>query len=392
MFSADCPSRAVPAFTLALAMCAACVAFAAPPAPAAFAAPPAVSGPPAAASPELELSSSQLRALGVETASARARKTLELAGLPAEVVVPNAQMRVVAAPLAGLVEQVLVSAPQQVRRGQPLLRLQSPALADLQHTFLQATTQLQLAQTQRTRDDTLLTEGLVSESRAQATRARQVEAQASLAERTQQLRLAGLPEDAIEGLRAGRRIDSALVVVSPIDGTVLELMALAGQRVEVATALLKVARLDPLWIEIQVPATRAAGVREGAAVSVLSPPATGRVIVVGRRVSPSNQTVLVRALATEGSQRLMPGQSVQVAVEVDAPGGQWQVPVAALSREGPAASVFVRTAGGFRRQPVTVVAEGAQYGIVAGPLTVGDAIAVRGVAALVAAFAAGVVR
>lgn len=393
MFSKACPRRAIPVFVLALVASAVCVAFAAPPAPAALPAPLAVSGQaasaPGPAKAELRLSVSQLRALGIETANARVRKALELTGLPAQVVVPNAQMRVVATPLAGLVEQVLVSAPQQVRRGQPLLRLQSPALADLQHTFLQAATQTQLARTQRERDDTLLTEGLVSESRAQATRARHVEAQASLAERTQQLRLAGLPEDAIESLRAGRRVDSALVVVSPIDGTVLELMALAGQRVEVATALVKVARLDPLWVEIQVPAARAPGVREGATISVLSPPATGRVIVVGRQVSHSNQTVLVRALATEGSQRLMPGQSVQVAIEVDAPGGQWQVPVAALSREGPAASVFVRTAGGFRRQAVTVVAEGAEYGIVAAPLTAVDAIAVRGVAALVAAFAAG---
>ena len=47
-------------------------------------------------------------------------------------------------------------------------------------------------------------------------------------------------------------------------------VAQAGQRLEAYTPIYRIARLDPLWLEIQVPLARAAGVREGARVRVPS--------------------------------------------------------------------------------------------------------------------------
>lgn len=335
---------------------------------------------------ELKISPEQVKALGVETAPVLRQASTEIAGLPALVVVPNEQLQVVSAPLAGLVEQVLVAAHEPVKKGQVLARLQSPQLADLQHTYLQAATQASLARANLERDGALFKEGIIAESRYLAARSHAVETAADLAERTQALRLAGMSPEAIERLRAGQRVGTLVELVSPLDGVVLEQLAVAGQRLEAAAPVLKVARLTPLWLEIQLPIARLAEVREGAAVSVPSAQASGEVIAVGRSVASGNQTVLVRARIERGAERLRPGQYVEASLAMSGEQEAFSVPTQALARVAGAPVVFVRTPQGFRAQPVTLHGEAGGRAVLGG-LRGDEQVAVKGVAALKAALA-----
>ena len=335
---------------------------------------------------EVKISQEQAKALGVETAPVLRQAGTEIAGLPALVVVPNEQLQVVSAPLAGLVEQVLVAAHEPVKKGQVLARLQSPQLADLQHTYLQAATQASLARANLERDGALFKEGIIAESRYLASRSHAAETAADLAERTQALRLAGMSPEAIERLRAGQHVGTLVELVSPLNGAVLEQLAVAGQRVEAAAPVLKVARLSPLWLEIQLPVARLAEVREGAAVSVPAAQAEGEVIAVGRSVASGNQTVLVRARVERGAERLRPGQYVEASLAVSGEQAAFSVPTEALARVAGAPVVFVRTPQGFRAQPVTLLGEAGGRAVLGG-LKGDEQVAVKGVAALKAALA-----
>jgi CRP-like cAMP-binding protein len=288
------------------------------------------------AAEELKVSPEQVKALGIETASVSTQAKAEITGLPALVVVPNEQLQVVAAPLAGLVERVLVAAHEPVKKGQVLARLQSPELADLQHTYLQAATQASLARSTLERDEALYRDGIIAESRYLASRSHAVETAADLAERTQALRLAGMSAEAIARLRAGQRVGTLVELVSPLDGVVLEQLAVAGQRLEAAAPVFRVARLAPLWLEIQLPVARLGEVRERAAVSVPAAPASGEVIAVGRSVSSGNQTVLVRARVDGGAERLRPGQYVEASIAALTRDARFSVPAGAvgLFRQG----------------------------------------------------------
>jgi len=124
-----------------------------------------------AAEAQLKMSAAQLEALGVQTVVLEQRTAGSIEGLPAQVVLPNRQVRVVSAPLPALVESVLVATQQPVAQGQLLARLHSPELADLQHTFLQAATQASLARANLERDESLYAEGIIAESRLLAARA-----------------------------------------------------------------------------------------------------------------------------------------------------------------------------------------------------------------------------
>lgn len=340
------------------------------------------------AADEVKVSPAQAKALGIETAPVTPRAGAEITGLPALVVVPNDQLQVVSAPLAGLLEQVLVAAHQSVKKGQVLARLQSPELADLQHTYLQAATQANLARANLERDTALYKEGIIAESRFLATRARAVETTADLAERTQALRLAGMSSADMAKLRAGQRVGTLVELVAPFDGAVLEQLAVAGQRLEPRAPVVKVAQLAPLWLEIQLPIARLAEVREGAAVRVPAVQASGEVIAIGRSVASGNQTVLVRARIDQGTDGLRPGQYVEASLAVSAQAGAFGVPAQAVARLAGKPVVFVRTPEGFTAQPVEVLGEASGSAVVAG-LQGDEQVAVKGVAALKAA-AAGI--
>lgn len=332
---------------------------------------------------EIPLTEAQIRSLGVTTARPEPQPQREVLGLAAEVMVPNNQLHVVSTPLPGLVESVLVAVNETVKRGQVLARMQSSALAEAQRGYLQALTQMQLAKANLDRDQKLSAEGLIAESRLLSTKASHVEASALLAERRHALKLSGMSDKAVAGLQGGTTITSAVTILAPVDAVVIEQVAQAGQRLEAYTPLYKLAQLDPLWLEIQVPLARSAGVREGAPVRVPSVEAEGRIISVGKAVTPESQTIMLRALISKNAARLRPGQYVEASVGTTATQGtQWRVPNGALARVKDKVYVLAKSGTGFRAVPVTLVDESARSAVVSGDLGSDAAIAVEGVAAL----------
>lgn len=335
------------------------------------------------ASDDLELSPTQIQALGISSAPLPPKSTGEIAGIPAQVVIPANQLFVVSTPLPAMVEQTLAGVGDHVRKGQVLARLQSPALAEAQRGFLQASTQEHLAKGNYTRDEQLWKDGIIAESRYRSAQSLYIEASAALAEREQMLLLAGMSAHAIARLQAGDKLNSLLEVTSPIDGAVLEKTVSAGQRLDSATPLFKVARLYPLGLEIQAPLAIMQGLREGAEVSIPAYASSGKITAVGHSLSDSNQTILLRALIYKGAQNLRPGQHVEVSIATRSVAtAQWKIPNAALARVQGKTLVFVVTPKGFRAESVVVLNEGAQDTVITGKFSGAEKIAIHGVAVL----------
>jgi RND family efflux transporter MFP subunit len=330
----------------------------------------------------------QMQSVGIETQALSGGGDGTRRSLPAQVVVPNAQIRVVAAPVAGLVQTMAVAPNDAVKQGQVLARLQSPMLIEAQREFLQAATQAQLAQASYRRDEQLFTEGIIAEGRYQATRANYTQAAAALSERRQALRLYGMTEGAINALQAGRGMSGTLDIVSPIAGIVLEQMASAGQRADVSAPLYRVAQLAPLWLEVQATPAAAAGIVPGAAVTVPSAAlngtaASGKVLSVGRVLDPTTQTVMIRAEISQGAEALRAGQYVEAQVAVAAGGEkQWRIPASAVARLQGKTYIFVQSKGGFVPVEVKLLGETPTAATVTGALHGDERVAVKGIAAL----------
>ena len=332
---------------------------------------------------ELVLSANQKQTLGIITAPLPPKQQGELSGMPAQVVIPGNQLFTISTPLAAMVEQMLVGVGDSVTKGQLLATLQSPALAEAQRGLLQASTQSQLAKDNLARDEKLWQDGIISESRYRATQSQYREASAALAERKQMLKLSGMSDNAVSQLQSGSNLNSLLSVASPIDGVILEKNASAGQRLDAAVSLFKVATLDPLALEIQAPLASTRGLKVGAAVSVPAYGATGKLTAIGRSLSGGNQTILLRALINQGTESLRPGQFVEASINTNANSTtQWSVPNSALARINGKALIFVETVKGFRGETVSVLHEGAENSLISGKFNGDEKIAVQGVSAL----------
>lgn len=331
---------------------------------------------------EIKVTPAQAQAMGVATAPLAGAVPAGGKGLPARVVIPNQQLHIVAAPVAGLVESMAVAPNQAVKKGQPLARLQSPELVEIERGLLQAATQAQLARESLSRDEKLFQEGIIAESRYLAAKSRHAEAAAALSERRQALRLAGLGEAAIQRLEKSRSLSGAIEIAAPVGGVVLEQLAVPGQRAEAATPLYKLAQLNPLWLEIQAPIALVSSLQAGAEVSVPAYSARGKVTQIGRGVEEGSQTVAVRAEVRQGAENLRPGQFVEAVLAADGSGRHWHVPNTALVRLRDQPYVFVQTATGFRAQAVKLGGETAGSSVVTGEFRGDERIAVRGTASL----------
>jgi len=346
---------------------------------------------PAVAGDRIELTPGQQRAFGVELAEATPAQQTLTRRYPAQVAVPNPQLRVVAAPQAGVLEALLVAEGERVEAGQALARLRSPQLVDAQSAYLESVIRFELAESELARDRQLHREGVIAERRLLESQARYKELSTLAEQRRQILGLAGLSEADVDTLTRTRRLSSSLPVHTPIGGVVLEQMVSTGQSVAAADPLYRVAELDPLWVEVHVPVDRLSGLTLGNRVLLPALGTEGRIITIGRMVHGEDQGVLVRAEVHDGVGQLRPGQFVEVQLGAGTDDGspRWRVPAVAVMRNAGAAYILAARDGGFAVLPVTVIAEEEDSAVVTGPIQADDRLAVSGVVALKAVWLGG---
>jgi cobalt-zinc-cadmium efflux system membrane fusion protein len=222
-------------------------------------------------SSEIPMTEVQLAALGVRVAAPLPAAEAGTLRFPARVMVPPTAERAVVAPLAGTVEQLLVSAGDTVRVGQPLAMLFSAELSTLKAGYVQMQAAERLARADLDRDTALHADGIIAARRMEETRGRHQVAAAQLDETRQRLRLAGVGDAELSG-KAGAAMSAAMTLRAPQDGVVLAQAAQVGERVEAGTLLFRVAKLDRLWLDVQVPVEAAARLKAGDTLRLKAPP------------------------------------------------------------------------------------------------------------------------
>ena len=340
---------------------------------------------PATTDVTIRLDERQFRAGGFELARVEPETGPSEILLPGSVVVPPTQLRIIAAPAAGLIESLFVAPDERVRAGQAVARLRSSELVEAQRLFLEASTAHELAQEKLRRDEQLFRERVIAERRLIVTRAEATGAASALDERTQLLNLLGLSDHEVAELRRTRRIQQGLTVTSPVTGVVLGRAATPGERVAQSAPLMTIGDLQTLWVNIQVPLSRAPALEVNARVLVPAQGAEGFVLRIGRTADAATQSVTAVAEMQRGTDALRPGQAVTVAMQLRGSGmPQYRVPAGSVVRHRERSWVFIRTPQGFLARPVTVLNETAQFTSIRGGLAPNEQIATRGILALLA--------
>jgi membrane fusion protein, heavy metal efflux system len=337
----------------------------------------------------ISLDEREIRAAGISTAPVEQERGESELSLPGTVVIPPSQLRVVAAPANGLVESVLVAVDEAVTAGQPIARLRSPDLVEAQRQYLAALADEALAADRLRRTRTLWESRVTPERELRVVETEAVNAKSRLDERAQILNLMEMSEAEIETLRSSRRIFSAVTVHAPVSGSVVKRDASPGQRVEAAAPMISLATLEPLWVNIQVPAARLPTINSGEVVMLPAYGVTGQIVRIGRTIDPATQSAVAVAEISSANGMVRPGLAVAVTIRISPNGkSQWSVPATAVVRHRDRAWIFVKDPRGFVARPVQVISETSRSTSVRGSLSPGDQVAERGVIALLSELAA----
>ena len=337
----------------------------------------------------IPLDDEQISHLGVRTATPQPVSGIPLAQAPGRVVLPPAQEFAITSFQSGLITRVNVPLGVKVKKGQILAEIDSVALVDLQRAVVDAQSVFGVAEAKFRRDETLLKEGVISRVRWQETRSDFDRAQATLRAAEQTLMASGVSTAEIQKLKAGSQINGLYRVLAPVDGIVLERLAIVGQRVDALSPLFRIGKLDELWLEVDMPQERLKEARIGDWVTVESPRVRARINEISKSVDPKSQSALVRARVEQGSETILPGMNVNVLLRHRSTDRIFKVPVAAVFSHEGRDYVFVKRATGFEAVEVAVAGQEAYNTVLHEGLQGNELIAVQGVAGLKAAWAGG---
>ena len=255
-----------------------------------LAAEPAKTSPAAASHPAIAWTAAQVQAAGVTTQTVGSTTAGAAAGLVLQgtVELPPQATELLSTPVAGVVQQVLVGAGQRVKAGEPVARLLSPELVVWQRELLQAQAQARLAASKLARDEKLHAEGIIAGLRLQDSRTQNELAQLALRERRQTLQMAGAST-------TNETLQPGLTLRASAAGTVLEITATPGQRLDAGMPVAKVARNGQLAIALQATPEQAHSLRTGDLLAVQGCKTPARLTAIVPQVSAGNQAVQLRA-------------------------------------------------------------------------------------------------
>ena len=270
---------------------------------------------------------------------------------------------------------VFFRATRQNQAGAALAIFSSPHLADSLRQLREAELDARNAQTALERDQVMHDAGIIPAARLQITHNRQRAAEAALAAQQAVLRASGL-------ITSSRDYASGQIV-APRTGTVVDVQASVGQRVESGAVLFRMADLRQLQLDVTVSADKAALLRVGDTVHVPSHGAQATLVGIGRSLDASQQARARARVTVPG--RLQVGQVLQVQLQPTRPTGAesaWQVPARSLLQLQGRHWVLVATSKGFSPTPVQVLSSNDELITVQGPLRSGQRVVSAGLAAL----------
>jgi RND family efflux transporter MFP subunit len=288
------------------------------------------------------------------------------------VIIPAASIRIIAAPTEGLITAVRHQVGESVQMGQPVLTLSAPALIEARRIYLQAKLKQDLTLDRAKRDRSLLTEGLIAETRWRSSQHEATVAAADVAAARASLQLLGAQPEG-EG--------TELNLNAPMAGIILATLAEPGQRVEPSTPLVKIGNLTQLGLEIPVTPAQANILRVGQTVTLENKQGQGSILAFQPSLD-SAQNVNVSIRLTQIAATLRPGQQVQVHLSRAAEAvPTLRVLASSLVWQGDKPYVFIDTGEGFIPTAVTVLYQNSQQADISG-LPADSRIAIKGIAAL----------
>ncbi len=323
----------------------------------------------------ITLSEAQLAEVTIQATAVTEQPVTTTLQLPARVRPVADQEAYVTSLVDGRIERLRARTGDTVRRGEVLAEVAAPDLSRLVADLRQARDDLD-------RQRRLQERGVAIEKNVRA-------AERGWQAARQRLRSIGLSADRIERVAQGEADLSTLPLVAPLDGVVLDRMAVLGDPVQQGDRLYHIADLQPIRVVADVFERSLGAVREGQSVTVSTPmnperAYDGVIAQLTPQVDDESRAAKARVVLGNEDGRLQPGMYASLTVEVTGD-PQPAIPADVLMTGASGPHVIVQTGPrSFRR--VTVDAAADADGLVAVPeLSPGTQVVTEGAYQIVSA-------
>ncbi len=274
-----------------------------------------------------------------------------------------------------------------VAKGDTLFTIDSPDLLQAESALLAAAGVLELQTRALARVKQLLKTGGGSQKDVDQTTSDQQTAEGSYKAARDAVRIFGKSDAEIDRIIADRKVDSTLIVPSPISGKIIARNAAPGLFVQPgnAPAPYTLADISTMWMVANVTEIDAPAYRLGQPVEVRLPAYPddifrGYVTTLGLNVDPNTHRLLVRSVVEDQLHKLRAGMLASFTIEVEGPKTSVAVPSEAVVREGDGTMTVWVTSDGrrFTRRTVTIGLQQDGWRQVLSGLDLGERIASTG--------------
>jgi len=261
---------------------------------------------------------------------------------------------------------------EQNLNGASALQQAQSKLQQDQHGYQNDLTAQDLARIQLARAKTVKQSGIPINQALQQAQDTYDEAIVALKGAENTLRLFGVsPSEGVAQLRNGHAI---IPVVSPIAGIVTARTMVSGQIIDITTPLVKVVNLDSVYVDSQIYEKDIAAVAIGDPIQlhVSAYPLktfTGRVMYIGKEVSPDTRTTTVRTDVSNPGWLLRPGMFATVLIGGKTGAHSVSIPADSVLQHGTQQIVYIQVAP---RQYV-------QHVVTVGPASAGQVPVLKGI-------------
>ncbi|MFC1563953.1 efflux RND transporter periplasmic adaptor subunit [candidate division KSB1 bacterium] len=272
-----------------------------------------------------------------------------------------------------------------VRKGQPLVCIESIDLGRRRADHEKARAVLELAETEYNRYMRLYEQQAVSQRQMLEAEAKKREAEINVEYTMKMLRLTGLSEaDIISPPEEHQVIGGCSVhLVSPIDGEIIERNVIKGEQVEPGDCLFRILDISSVWIEADIFEKDISRIVKGGRIKIRVPAYpdrvfTGKIFYIGGILDEKTRTVKVRSEVENREKLLKPGMYASIDIVTGEKTNVTAVPEAAIMSEDNQYYVFVQEGDSFHRHPVTIGSRGGGLAEVLTGVHPGDHVVVQG--------------
>lgn len=311
---------------------------------------------------EVKLTAEAIAANRIRVAAAEKKSLVSTLAAPARLGFNTEQVAHVRSILKGRIAEMKVRLGDTVRKGDPLVVVDSAELGEAQSDYLQklvaaetARPGIELARSAHERAQQLydnnqgisLTELQKRLGEYQAAQGAAGAAVAALTAADNRLQLLGMPPESIQALAKSKELNPKYTIVAPIDGQVVEREATLGELVSPDKEdLLTLADLRTVWVFADVPEARLAEVAVGAKAKVTvaasqGDAVEGTVSYILPQLDATTRTGRVRIEVKNEGSALRPGMFAVAELTTGTAEGVVAVPDAAVQTVEGEPAVFV---------------------------------------------------